>query len=77
MLLNNVAEVPRFDITWTMIKPTTSSNKAAVVRTVPSRVVVSPEVPRMVNVVPRLVEHKAAPAEKAWSRLAPESCSNM
>lgn len=48
-----------------MIKQTTSSNIAAVVRTVPRRVFVSAEVPRMMKVVPRLVEHRAAPAENA------------
>jgi hypothetical protein len=41
---------------------------AALVKTTPSLVVDRPLVPRMVNVVPRLVEQRAAPAAKACSR---------
>lgn len=44
-----------------------SSSIAAVVRTVPRRVVVKPLVLSTVNVVPRLVEHSAAPAANACS----------
>ena len=59
-----------------MIKPTRSSSMAAVVRTVPNRVVLRPEVPTTVNVVPRLVEQRAAPAENACRALAPASTRN-
>lgn len=59
--------VPRLATTWTMISPTTSSIMAAEVRTTPSRVEPRPLVPSRVNVVPRLVEHSAAPAAKAWT----------
>lgn len=48
-----------------MIKPTTSSIMAADVNTTPRRVEESPLVPKMVNVVSRLVEHNAAPAANA------------
>ena len=48
-----------------MARPITSSIMAALVSTTPKRVVVSPLVLRIVKVVPRLVEHKAAPAENA------------
>lgn len=46
--------------------PTTSSIIAALVRTTPIRVVIRPDADMMAKVVPRLVEHKAAPAAKAW-----------
>jgi hypothetical protein len=62
---NEDAVDPSLEITETMTRPTTSSIMAALVRTVPSRVFVRPLVPRMVKVVPRLVEHSAAPAAKA------------
>jgi hypothetical protein len=61
---------PRFDIICTMTRPTTSSSIAAAVVTVPSRVVISCVVDKMVNVVPRLVADRAAPAAKAWRGLA-------
>jgi hypothetical protein len=64
------ASPPRFEITWTMIRPTTSSIIAALVKTTPRRVAESPLVPRIVNVVPRLVEQSAAPAEKACNGVA-------
>jgi hypothetical protein len=50
---------------WTITRPTTSSIIAALVRTVPSLVPVRPLALRMVNVVPKLVEHNAAPAANA------------
>jgi len=40
----------------------------------PIRVLTSPLVRRTVNVVPKLVEHKAAPAAKAWRGVALASC---
>lgn len=59
------AEVPRLEITSTRTSPTTSSNMVALVRTVPIFVSLSPVVPRIVNVVPKLVEHRAVPAVNA------------
>lgn len=53
------------------ILPTTSSIIAAVVSTTPNRVTDSPLVAMTVKVVPRLVEHRAAPAAKACSGVAP------
>jgi hypothetical protein len=64
------ASPPRFEITWTMIRPMTSSIMAALVKTTPRRVAERPLVPRIVNVVPRLVEHNAAPAAKACNGVA-------
>lgn len=61
-------EQPRLDITCAMTRPTTSSIIAALVNITPKRVVVSPLVRSKVNVVPKLVEHNAAPAAKHWSR---------
>lgn len=61
---------PRFEITWTMIRPMTSSIMAELVKTTPRRVAERPLVPRIVNVVPRLVEHKAAPAAKDCNEVA-------
>ena len=55
---------PRLDTIWTITRPTTSSIIAAVVSTLPRRVDTKLLVPRTVNVVPRLVEHSAAPAAK-------------
>jgi hypothetical protein len=52
------------------MSPTTSSSIAAVVRTVPSLVVVNPLALSTVKVVPKLVEHNAAPVAKAWSGVA-------
>lgn len=69
--LNPDTEVPRLEMICTMTRPTTSSSIAALVSTTPSLVSVSPVVPRMVKVVARLVEHKAAPAAKAWRAEAP------
>lgn len=54
-----------------MARPTTSSSIAAEVSTTPSLVVVRPVVPRTVKVVPKLVEHKAAPAANACRGVAP------
>lgn len=45
--------------------------------TVPSRVVINCVVERMVNVVPRLVALKAAPAENAWRGVADTSSMRM
>jgi len=70
MLLKEDTEPPRCDITWTKTRPTTSSIMAALVRTVPSLVVVSPLVRSIVNVVPRLVEQRAAPAANACRGVA-------
>lgn len=69
--LNPEPEAPKLEMIWTMIRPTTSSSIAALVRTTPSLVSVSPVVPKMVKIVPKLVEHNAAPAAKAWSGVAP------
>ena len=72
--LKDEADPPRFEITCTMTRPTTSSIMAALVKTTPRRDLVRPLVDRTVKVVPRLVEHRAAPAEKAWRGVAPSSC---
>ncbi|KAL2042906.1 hypothetical protein N7G274_004666 [Stereocaulon virgatum] len=69
-LLNDEAELPTSEIICTMIRPTTSSSIAAVVRTVPSCVVVKPLVLSTVNVVPKLVDDSAAPAAKAYNSVA-------
>jgi hypothetical protein len=53
-----------------MTRPTTSSIIAALLSTTPRRDVVSPLVPSTVKVVPRLVEHRAAPAAKHWRGVA-------
>jgi hypothetical protein len=53
-----------------MTSPTTSSIMAALVRTTPSLEVESPLEARTVKVVPRLVEHSAAPAAKACTGVA-------
>lgn len=60
-----------------MTSPTTSSIIAALVRTTPRRVVVRPLVDKTVNVVPRLVEHRAAPAAKACTGVAPRRPCRM
>jgi hypothetical protein len=57
-----LSELPRLEMTWTITRPTTSSIIAALDKTVPSLVAVSPVVPRTVKMVPRLVEQRAAPA---------------
>lgn len=76
--LNDDAELvpPRFIITWTMTRPTTSSIIAAPVSTTPSLVLARSVVDRMVNVVPRLVEQRAAPAAKACKGVASASLNN-
>lgn len=61
---------PRFVMTCTMTRPTTSSIIAALVSTVPRRVADRPLVLRMVKVVPKLVEQSAAPAAKACNGVA-------
>lgn len=66
----NEDEVPRFDMIWTMTRPTTSSSIAALDRTTPKRLVTSPLELNRVKVVPRLVEQRAAPAAKAWRGVA-------
>lgn len=73
---DDVELAPRFAITWTMTRPTTSSIIAAPVRTTPSLVLTKPVVDRMVNVVPRLVEQSAAPAAKACSVVTSASLNN-
>jgi hypothetical protein len=65
MALKLDSTLPKFEITCTITRPTTSSSIAALVRTTPSLVLVRPVVPRIVNVVPKLVEHNAAPAANA------------
>src|SRR5690242_12551415 len=50
-----------------------SSIIAALVRTTPRRVDARPLEPNTVNVVPRLVEHSAAPAAKACNGVASSS----
>jgi hypothetical protein len=64
---------PRFDMTWTITRPTTSSIMAALVKTTPSREDDNPLAASTVKVVPRLVEQSAAPAAKAWRGVAPRS----
>jgi hypothetical protein len=56
-----------------MTSPTKSSIIAALVRTTPNLVVVSPLDASTVKVVPRLVEHNAAPAAKACDGVASRS----
>lgn len=58
-------ELPRFEITCTMMRPATSSIMAALAKTTPNRLCVRPHVVSMLNVVPSDVEHNAAPAAKA------------
>jgi hypothetical protein len=53
-----------------MTRPTTSSIIAALVSTTPSLLFVRALVFRTVKVVPRLVEHRAAPAANAWRDVA-------
>ena len=55
---------PMLDMICTSTSPTTSSMTAAPVSMIPSRVFERPLVFKSVNVVPRLVEHSAAPAVK-------------
>lgn len=57
--------------------PTTSSIIAALVRTTPILVVLKPLVCMTVKVVPKLVEHNAAPAAKACSGVAFASDSRV
>lgn len=64
-------EPPRFEMIRTITRPTTSSIIAALVKTTPSLLFISPLDPRTVNVVPRLVEHSAAPAANACRGVAP------
>ena len=63
--LKPLVSILRLLITCTMTRPTTSSSMAALERTVPSRLSINPLVLRTVNVVPKLVEHSAAPAANA------------
>jgi hypothetical protein len=53
-----------------MTRPTTSSIIAALVSTTPSLLFVRALVFRTVKVVPKLVEHRAAPAANAWRDVA-------
>jgi hypothetical protein len=64
-VLKDVKASPRLEITWTMTRPTTSSIIAALVSMTPNRVSVKPLALSTVKVVPRLVEHSAAPAANA------------
>lgn len=68
--LEEDSEFPKLDITLTRTSPTTSSNMVALVRTMPILVLVRPVVPRIVNVVPKLVEQRAAPAVNACKGVA-------
>lgn len=63
--LLETAPFPKLVMTWTRIRPTTSSIIAAVTRMLPRRVSPSPADRRMANVVPREVEHNDAPDAKA------------
>jgi hypothetical protein len=68
---SNEEEEPKLEMTWTIIKPTTSSIIAADVRTTPRRLELKPLVLKRVKVVPKLVEQSAAPAANAWNDEAP------
>ena len=61
MALKEELPPPKFEMTCTMTRPTTSS-MAALARTTPSLDLMRPLVPKTVKVVPRLVEQSAAPA---------------
>jgi len=58
------ADGPIFEMICTMTRPTISSIMAALLSTTPSRLDDKPLERRMANVVPKLVEHNAAPAAK-------------
>jgi hypothetical protein len=64
---------PKSEMTRTIARPITSSNIAALVATIPRRVMIKFVLERMVKVVPRLVALSAAPAAKACSGLAATS----
>lgn len=68
---------PKLEITWTMTRPTTSSIMAALVSTTPSLELIRPVERSTVKVVPKLVEHKAAPAAKDWRGVASLSSWRM
>jgi hypothetical protein len=68
---------PRFEMVWTITSPTTSSNMAELVGTTPRRLWVRPLIFRTANVVPRLIEHSAAPAANACRGVAPTSPVSM
>src|SRR6266536_4637261 len=70
IVLREEAELPRLDIIWTIMRPTTSSSMAALVRITPRRVVINPLVLSTVNVVPRLLKQIAAPAANDCSGVA-------
>jgi hypothetical protein len=59
-----VLYLPKLEIIWTITRPITSSIIAALVSTTPSLDFIKPLEPSTVNVVPKLVEHNAAPAAK-------------
>ena len=65
MVTAPISPPPRLEMTCTITRPTTSSIIAALVSTTPNLVDDSPLDARTVKVVPKLVEHKAAPAAKA------------
>lgn len=62
---------PSEDITLVITRPTMPSSMAALVSTTPRRVLCRPHEAKIVKVVPRLVEHNAAPATNACSGDAP------
>jgi hypothetical protein len=64
-----VPPLPRAVTMLTMTRPTTSSIMAAPTRTTPTRVLCKLAEDRIANVVPRDVEHREAPAEKAANGL--------
>jgi hypothetical protein len=63
------------ETTWSIINPVISSNIAALVRTVPTSVLASPALDRMVRVVPREVAESEAPAVKLCKSDAPKGIS--
>lgn len=68
--LSDPPEPPGLEITWTIIKPETSSIIAVPLRTTPSRALANPVFEKTVNVAPILVEQRDAPAANACRRVA-------
>jgi hypothetical protein len=68
---------PRLEKTWTMTISITLSIMAALVSTTPSLKLVKAVERSAVNVVPRLVEHRSAPAAKDWRGVASLSSWRM
>jgi len=75
MEVKEPADVPRLEMTCVMTSPATSSSMAALERMTPSLLFSRPLVLRMVKVVPREVEQRAAPAAKACTADALSSFS--